>query len=304
MKKFDIYETITNRIIEQLDQGIIPWHRPWKAITNNEKTFDITKLAFNRITKTPYSFINQMILKNPGEYASFMQWKKLGGKIKKGAEAEIVVFWKWLLVEDEKNLDENGKPELKKIPILKYYQVFHISDIEGVEPLKFEAVKDEIVKEFDSIQEAENLINEYLTREKISLSYGGNEAYYSPTFDNIKLPARNSFQGNKAEFYSTAFHEIGHSTGHHSRLNRLKDENHFGNEPYSKEELVAEITASGILNYLNIETEKSFKNSVAYIQGWSKYLKDNKKAIVFASAQAEKAINYIYNIKEEEIEVA
>ena len=95
--KFDIYEEVTNRIIQQLEKGIIPWHKPWKMSGVSIKgATDLKKVAFNRITKTAYSALNQMLLSRAGEYASFKQWKDVGGTIKKGAKAEIVVFWKWL----------------------------------------------------------------------------------------------------------------------------------------------------------------------------------------------------------------
>ena len=130
-------------------------------------------------------------------------------------------------------------------------------------------------------------------REKIAIRYGGNEADYSPIADMIQLPYREQFQKNQAEFYSTAFHEIVHSTGAKHRLARLNGTAFFGNEEYSKEELVAEIGASGMLNLLGIETPKSFKNSVAYIQSWIKALRNDTRMIVSASAKADKSIAFI-----------
>ena len=106
--KFDIYEEVTNRIIKQLEEGIIPWHKPWKVsgyyVNGN---IDVNKVAFNRTTKKPYSLLNQMLLSKAGEYASFKQWQDLGGKIKKGAKAEIVVFWKWLEYKKESETETN-----------------------------------------------------------------------------------------------------------------------------------------------------------------------------------------------------
>ena len=96
-----------------------------------------------------------------------------------------------------------------------------------------------------------------------------------------------------AEYYSTAFHEVTHSTGHRSRLNRLKTTAHFGNEDYSKEELIAEIGAAALVNYTGLETGKTLKNSAAYIQSWLRALKNNKRLIVGASAAAQKAVDFI-----------
>ena len=288
--KFDIYEQVTERIIKQLEKGIIPWKKPWKvsgvAIKGEQ---DLRKVAFNRITKTAYSPLNQMLLEKAGEYASFKQWQDLGGKIKKGAKAEIVVFWKmYEIIEPDKEKPEEMKR--KQIPILKHLQVFHIDDVENVKPLNIEEIKD--IKEFDPIQEAESIIDNYKEREKIKILYDGNDAFYSPSSDYIQLPERFKFGTKTSEFYSVAFHEITHSTGAKFRLDRLET-THFGSLSYSREELVAEIGACGMLNLLNIETNSSFTNSVAYIQSWIANLKKDPKLIVTASSKAEKAIKYI-----------
>ena len=298
--KFDIYEAVTKRIIEQLEKGNIPWQKPWKVSGFYvDGKIDAKNLAFNRITKSPYSLLNQMLLEKRGEYASFKQWSDLGGKIKKGAEAEIVVFWKWLEYKEE-GVNVQGETEtgIKKIPYLRYLQVFHIDDVEGVEPLKIE--KFEEANEFESVEEAEEIMSNYLSREQIKLTFGGDRAYYSPMLDCIHLPNKGAFNGNVSDFYSTAFHEIVHSTGAKHRLDRLSKNAFFGNEEYSQEELVAEIGASGMLNILNLETSASFKNNSAYIQSWIRALKNDKKLIVFASSKAEKAINYIFNGDEDE----
>lgn len=301
MKNFNIYQMITDRIIEQLQKGIVPWQKPWKvSATDIRGAQDLRKLAFNRITKSAYSLLNQMLLSKPGEYASFKQWTELGGKIRKGAKAEIVVFWKWLTYDDSNKLDEDGNPTAKNIPYLRYMQVFHISDVIGVEPLKLKSEKSEDsapLNIFDADEEAEHIIRQYSERENVQICFGGDSAYYSPASDSIQLPQRYAFGKNGAEFYSTAFHEITHSTGASHRLDRDM-RGFFGSSSYSREELVAEIGASAMLNMLGIETPGSFKNSVAYIQSWIKELKNDNKLIVTASAKAEKAINYILNGKE------
>ncbi|MBO4252243.1 MAG: DUF1738 domain-containing protein [Clostridia bacterium] len=296
---FDIYEQVTKRITEQLEKGVIPWRKPWKVSGIQIKgANDLRKVAFNRITKTAYSPLNQMLLEHAGEYATFKQWHDVGGYVKKGEKAEIVVFWK---IYEDKKTDNDGNETIVKIPILKYYQVFHISQIENVKPLEEKEVIDDNRIKFNSDEEAERIIETYKTRENIEIDFFGNEAYYSPSKDFIRLPEKFKFGKNGAEFYSTAFHEITHSTGAERRLGRLKENgfSFFGNENYSKEELVAEIGAAGMLSLLNIETENSFTNSTAYIQSWLKALKNDKKLIVSASSKAEKAIRYILNGKEE-----
>lgn len=308
--KFDIYAEVTNRIIKQLEQGVIPWHKPWKSVCTGftKAPVDLRKVAFNRITKTAYSYLNQMLLSRVGEYASFKQWTELGGKIRKGAKSEMVVFWKWIDIKVEEE-DENGekKMRIKKVPHLRYYQVFHIQDVEGVKPLALDQITEPESKPeaepvvFDPVEEAEALIATYTEREQIKIGYGGDSAYYSPMADRIQLPERFQFGEKSGEFYCTAFHEIAHSTGAKHRLDRLTADR-FGSAGHSKEELVAEISAAGMLNLLNIETPATFNNSAAYIQSWIKALKNDTKMIVVASGKAEKAVQYILHGKEETTE--
>lgn len=279
--KSTVYDMVTERIIKQMEQGVIPWRKPW---------FGIKDGAFNRVSKKEYSLLNQMLLKHTGEYASFKQWTNLGGHIRKGEKSEIVVFWKIQKVEE---IQEDGTIEYKNIPLLRYYNVFHISQVDGVKPLNSETPK----TENEPIDSAENLFKEYISREGIRLEQtASDEAYYSPSRDLIHLPLFEQFK-NANEFYSTAFHEATHSTMKESRCNRRAENKvaAFGSQDYSKEELVAEIGSASILNYLGIETPDSFKNSVAYIQNWLQVLKNDSKFIVSASSRAEKAMKYILN---------
>ena len=228
--------------------------------------------------------MNQMLLKHRGAYGTFKQWTEKGGKIRKGEKSEIVVFWKFQIVEEE---NEDGEKEEKKIPILKYYNVFHVSQVEGV------TVKEEELPEVKPIESAEKIKREYVEREHIRiLEYTTNEAFYSPAGDFIQVPERGQYR-DVNEFYSTLYHEMVHSTGHKSRLNRLERDAHFGNEIYSKEELVAELGAAFLMNLLGIETKKTFRNSTAYIQNWIQVLKNDPRFVVSAAGKAEKAVHYI-----------
>ncbi len=292
----DTYTLVTARILQKMAEGDIPWRKPWRPSGANITKIDYEKFAFNRVTQKIYSTLNQYLLNKPGEYASFKQWEELGGHVKKGAKAEIVVFWKWI-DKTEKTTDDDGNEitKLVHIPFLKYNRIFHISDVEGVEPLRFDKIKDsDDKKTFAEIATAENIINDYTTTEDIPLYYDGNRAFYAPKSDSITIPERFKFGKNGNEFYSTVFHEMAHSTGHKTRLDRFNDGNaYFGSEEYSKEELVAEISASAIMATLDIETEKTFTNSTAYLQSWIKALQNDKKMFVIASQQADKAVSYI-----------
>lgn len=276
----NVYELVTNRIIEQLENNIIPWEKPWSGTIDG---------AFNRVSKKPYSILNQMLLKYDGEYASFKQWKDLGGHIRKGEHSEIIVFWKMYPIKEKQ---DDGTETIKTIPLLKYINVFHISQVDGVEPLK-----QKVTHDIEPIDKAEKILNDYWNRENITIEHvKGDKAFYSPMFDKIQLPLFEQFKQSE-EYYSTAFHESVHSTMKTSRCNRQEDRKgkvvSFGSEEYSKEELVAEVGSAQLMNMVGIETTKSFRNSTAYIQSWLKVLRNDNKFIVSASSKAEKAVNYI-----------
>lgn len=276
----NVYELVTNRIIEQLENNIVPWEKQWSGTLDG---------AFNRVSKKPYSILNQMLLKYNGEYASFKQWKDLGGHIRKGEHSEIIVFWKMYPIKEKQ---DDGTEIIKTIPLLKYINVFHISQVDGVEPLK-----QKVTHDIEPIDKAEKILNDYWNRENITIEHvKGDKAFYSPMFDKIQLPLFEQFKQSE-EYYSTAFHESVHSTMKTSRCNRQEDRKgkvvSFGSEEYSKEELVAEVGSAQLMNIVGIETTKSFRNSTAYIQSWLKVLRNDNKFIVSASSKAEKAVNYI-----------
>lgn len=276
----NVYELVTNRIIEQLENNIVPWEKPWSGTLDR---------AFNRVSKKPYSILNQMLLKYNGEYATFKQWQELGGHIRKAEKSEIIVFWKMYPIKEKQ---DDGTEIIKTIPLLKYINVFHISQVDGVEPLK-----QKVTHDIEPIDKAEKILNDYWNRENITIEHvKGDKAFYSPMFDKIQLPLFEQFKQSE-EYYSTAFHESVHSTMKTSRCNRQEDRKgkvvSFGSEEYSKEELVAEVGSAQLMNIVGIETTKSFRNSTAYIQSWLKVLRNDNKFIVSASSKAEKAVNYI-----------
>ena len=282
----NVYEMVTNRIINKLQEGIIPWQRGWSGTIDG---------AYNYKTKRRYSLINQLMLEHEDGYLTFKQVQEMGGKVNKGAKSEFVVFWK-IMQKEKKGTDGNvvlgpdGKPEQETIPILRYYNVFWIGDTD---------IKRDDIKpvDHDPITEAEQIITDYVTRES-GLQFINNEpsnkAYYAPALDRVVVPMLSQFE-NAEEYYSTAFHELTHSTGAEHRLNRLTKgiAAAFGGEDYSKEELVAELGAAMLVNKCGIETEKSFKNSAGYIQGWLKALNNDQRLIVSAASKAEKAVEFI-----------
>ena len=280
MAKANVYDMVTNRIIAELEKGKIPWQKPWTGIRSG---------AYNRITKRPYSLLNQMLLQHNGEYATCKQWQDLGGHIRKGEKSEIVCFWK--IFESKENNPDTEEIEIKKIPLLRYYNVFHISQVEGVEPLTEEQLNDKV----EPIEAGDKIITEYIKREHLKfVECKSNQAYYSPSSDTVVVPLKEQCQLIN-EWYSIAFHEISHSSGHKSRLNRIQTGaiSAFGSQDYSKEELVAELSSATLMSVAGLETPKTFRNSTAYIQNWLQVLRNDNKFIVSASSKAEKAVNYI-----------
>lgn len=269
----DTYKEVTDRIIAQMENGIIPWQKPSVAAGN----------CISHATGKPYSLLNQMMLGKAGEYVTFKQCQQEGGKVKKGEKANMVVFWKRIEQKDE----ETG--EVKEVPFLRYYNVFHIDQCDGL-TAKHET---HMPATANADEKAEAIITAYVQQSGVRLLHqAGDRAFYSPSADSVTLPLLKQF-AQTAEYYSTAFHELTHSTGHASRLNRLDKTAFFGTEAYSKEELVAEIGAAALVNYVGLETSSSFRNSAAYIQNWLKVLKNDKRFIISAAGKAKKAVNLI-----------
>lgn len=290
VKATDVYTIITDRIIEQMSHGVIPWHKPW--IGGNSTAVKYT-------TGEPYSMLNQLLLGKPGEWLAWGTIQKLGGKVKKGAKSSICV---WTKAEDKKveTEDENGEKvesiELRRY--LKWYRVWHIDDIEGIESkLKPVTANPDLVP----IDEAEKVINAYVKRETPDgFSFVNNRpsdsAYYSRKEDRVVVPMLSQYEITE-EYYSTTFHELTHSTMKANRCNRVSEGKVavFGNDEYSREELVAEIGSAILCNQTGIDLDKTIKNHAAYIQHWLKAFKDDKKMISWASTRAMKAVNYILN---------
>ena len=295
--KIDAYQMVTDRICEMLEQGFIPWDKPW-AMANS--------CAWSGNSGNPYSLLNQFFLADPkkkykdweelmedisGEWVTFKQAIDRGGNVRKGEEGRKVVFFRMV-----PNKDEDGNKTEKMHPVLTWYTVFKISQCEGIEQ-KFHKDAGQLY-DFNPDQTADEVASNYIFREGITFrTVKSDRAYYNPTEDKVTLPLPEQFKNN-GEYYSTLFHELTHSTGHPNRLNRIVKTAAFGDEDYSAEELVAEIGSASIMATLGIENDKTFRNSAAYVQNWLKALRNDKKLIVTASAKAEKAIKYIFGIKE------
>lgn len=275
MKK-DIYQLVTDRIIEGLERGEIAWKRPYTA-----------KQPVNWTTQKPYRGINTLLL-DEGEYATFKQIKDAGGKVKKGQKGKQIIFWKLVDGEDK----DTGKET--KIPLLRTYTVFEVNkQAEGISS-KLNGTK-MATTEYERHVQAESIINNYPNKPKLIFE-SGTPCYY-PSRDTVKMPNINDFISMET-YYSTFFHELIHSTGSKERLNRegIVNLDSFGTKQYSKEELIAEMGANMLCMEVGINTTLTDDNSLAYIQNWIKVLKEDKKFIVTAAQQAQQAVDHILDM--------
>ncbi len=286
----NIYDMINNRITELLEQGTIPWRKPWNAQSNYPK---------NLISKKEYRGVNVFMLAcqqyDSPWWLSFKQVQDRGGQVIKGEKATPVVFWKWINSVDADVSEEQGS-RIVKIPMLRYYNVFNLEQTEGVSAPE----PDENKNDHQPLSLPEEIFKNMPIRPE--LKFGGNRAYYSSALDYVQLPHLSTFD-TPEEYYSTLFHEITHATGHQSRLARksIHEPSYFGSHEYSKEELVAEMGAAFLCGFSGIENI-TIENSAAYIAGWLKALKNDKTLLIHAAAQAQKAADFILNRKEGESE--
>ena len=284
MAKQSVYEIITDEILSIMDQGIIPWRKPWAAKGAHR----------NLVSGKQYRGVNVFLLScsafSSPWWLTFNQARQKGGSVRKGEKGRRVVFWKWL-VKNQEDL-ESGKNQEKKIPMLRYYTVFNLDQIEGIE-----APEEAEVEMLDPIAAAEAIVSGMPSPPKCQ---AGSKAAYYPASDKVTMPDFQDFHSSE-EFYSTLFHELAHSTGHASRLNRkeITETNHFGTHEYSKEELVAEMSAAFLCGESGI-LPATIENSAAYLQSWSAKFKEDKKMVICAAASAQKAADLILDRQLEE----
>lgn len=283
-EKLDVYQMITDRILQIMEKGKIPWQKPWSGGT--------AMMPINLVSKKHYHGINTILLGcqeyDSPYWLSFKQAQERGGHVRKGEKGTPCIFWKSYEKETE-NLD-TGEIEISKKFVARYYTVFNADQCEGIEAPKIDI---KIYPENERIQIAENIIQNISN--KPIIEYKGNKAFYSITEDKVVVPEIYRFEKSE-HYYSTLFHELTHSTRHEKRLNRDAVPHMFGSKEYAQEELVAEMGAAFLCGYCGIENQ-TIENSAAYIQGWANAIRQDKKLIVVAAAQAQKAANFILNIQ-------
>lgn len=279
-EKSDVYQVVTDRIIGLLEQGVAPWRKPWSG--------GDSLMPKNLVSGKAYQGINIFLLGcqpyDSPYWLTFKQAQERGGHVRKGEKGSPCIFWK--TYEKEKETPD-GDIEAEKRWVLRYYVVFNADQCDGIEAPKPEV---KIYPENERIDRAEAI--QLAMPNRPSVTYGGSSAYYDQIRDLVNVPELNRFESSE-EFYSALFHELAHSTGHENRLNRDMSNGHTA---YGKEELVAEMTSAYICAHCGIENA-TIENSAAYLQGWIKALKGDRKLAVVAATQAQKAANYILNLK-------
>jgi antirestriction protein ArdC len=284
----DIYELITARFIEQLKKGTVPWQKPWMGVQNI-------------VSKKPYRGINALILggsdfESP-YWLTLKQAHDLGGKVKKGETATPVIYYKLFEKRDDQGnliLGNNGRPT--RIPFIRWSNAFNLDQTEGIAPpAQTQAV---VQNPLHPLEKAAKIVEEAKT---CPIYHTGFAAVYSPGEDVIRMPAQKTFRSPES-YYQTLFHEMTHSTGHASRLDRegvtlpIK----FGSERYSKEELIAELGASFLSNEAGILNQVQFDNSAAYLGSWIEKFQNDPKMIFTASSQAQRSTDFILGVEQKE----
>jgi antirestriction protein ArdC len=277
----NVYEVITARIIEQLEAGTAPWQKPWKTKGTNG-------IPRNLVSDRPYRGINVWMLLSSGfsspYWLTFKQARELKGNVRKGEKGFPVVYWKF----GTREVQDGDETVEKQSVLCRFYTVFNIDQCDGISVSKEPADPSPEVSPIDA---CERLVNDWSQRPAIQ--HGGDRASYNKLMDRVRIPETSAFESIE-EYYSTLFHELIHSTGHPTRLNRstLMDSESFGDTSYSREELIAEMGAAFLCGISGIGNS-TINNSAAYLANWLQVLRHDSRMIVIAGSHAQKAADLI-----------
>jgi antirestriction protein ArdC len=279
--KGDLYADVTTRILAELENGAAPWVKPWSATPGQN-------VPGNAISGRPYSGINVLLLWNARSlgyrtprFLTFKQAIEAGGNVRKGEHGHKVVFVKQLRVHET---GADGEDNERTVPMMREYTVFNLDQCEGL-PEKL--LNPDAVPARNKDQR-EALADAFMASTRADIREGHGEAFYRPTSDHISLPAFAAFK-NADNFYSTAFHELGHWTAHKSRLDRdLRGR--FGESAYAAEELVAELTSAFLCAEFSFDGDL---RHAGYIESWSKLLRKDARAFFTAASKAQAAADYM-----------
>lgn len=281
-QRISLQDKVLGQILKMMDGGKIPWRRPWKT-----RDLRPTNLLTGEMYRG-FNFFWLGLLGGSKYWLGMRQANELGGKVRRGEPGTPIVFPRMRKVK----MEDVSRDETEVMALTGFSggYVWNLNQIDGIkEP---EEPKEQ-TREFSPIVSAEKIVAGMQNPPQIL--HGANMACYVPKNDLVRLPPKGAFE-SESEYYSVLFHEVAHGTGHISRLNRksVMEPSAFGSHEYSKEELIAEFTASYLCAEAGIE-RKTLQNSAAYIQSWTRALKDDKNMLFFAAAQAEKVAHYILN---------
>jgi len=289
----DVYSEVTNRIIAQLEQGVVPWQSPYFSKVGFPKNFASGKA---------YRGINVFLLGSlryvSPYFLTYRQAQELGGQVRKGEHGAFVIKYGTYTKDTEGAASAEESAEERRY--LRAYTVFHSSQIDGISFPEPEALPE--LTATAACDRARALVAGMPNAPKFQ--EGTAVPCYRPRTDSVHMPERRYFQTEEA-YYSTLFHELAHCTGHASRLARKSllenkgiDAEGEARKVYAEEELVAEMGASFLCAQAGI-IEAELGNSAAYLQGWIDALKskDAKGWIIRAASQAQKAADYILNVQ-------
>jgi len=288
-ERADVYTRVTDKILADLEQGVRPWMKPWKA---GHPVGTVSRPL--RANGLPYKGVNVLMLWTSamsGGYVApiwmtYRQAQELGGQVKKGEKGSLVVYANTLTVTEEN--PTTGQDEEKAIPFMKGYTVFNVEQVEGL-PGHYYAPP---VPPSGTLPERLDRVERFVAETQASIRHGGDSACFIPSLDRIEMPPYERFQ-DRESYYATLTHELTHWTGHKSRLDRdLKGR--FGSSSYAAEELIAEMGAAFLCADLGITPEVR-DDHAAYLDHWLKVLKADKRAIFTAAAAAQKASDYLHS---------
>lgn len=280
-----VHEIVTEKILEALDRGVVPWARPWKVA-----------LPFNAKSGRKYRGINALLLDISGRGPGFITPKvaqELGANFK-GVKTELVTFYAPVPASKKKVAAGEASAD-DTFLLLRYYTVLPVSEVKGLPDAYYE--RNSVVQaEHQPIEEAEHIIAQFVERTGVKIVFGGSKACYRPSTDEIHMPPRNSFISIE-EYYSTIFHEMVHATEHKDRCNIKED--------YASNELRAEIGASVLLSHVGLDLSAVLENTASYCDGWSKRIRGERKTLVMqAASKAYSAVDYVLNAELEQEKAA
>lgn len=280
----EVVERVTAEALRQLEEGRAPWHKPWTTTGVLP-----TSLGTGKVYRGYNYFLLSVLgetMPGPNLWLTYRQAQKMGGHVKKGEKATHIVFWQILKRRDK------ATGEDVTIPLLKTYAVFHVSQTENVTIPEKYLIEREPVTVNDAVT---TVLDGYADGPSVH-HMPSEDAYYSPDLDCVVMPTREQFT-TEGGYVDTLFHELAHSTGHHSRLNRFPRSGspaRFGGEDYAKEELVAEMAAAMLAGHVGLKADVT--RNASYIAGWLRVLKDQPEMLVSAAGMAQRAVDRILGI--------